>query len=191
MRRTSRAFTVMEIMVALAIMVSLLGWAGFNIRGAWREQAFRSECDRLLDRLRLAQDILLTLNVETELRFTPEGVKWVPVGMLNRLYDKLIVKEKLPLDPFAEVIFEEAGGEKKVGTFTLKFLDQGYILSKGILKLVAHTGEEAYITLPGYPAPLSLERTPPNPSQLDLDERKLYEGLTAITLSDPDVQSKK
>lgn len=189
--RRSSFFTLIEIMVVLAIIVSLLGWAGFNIRAALRQQAFRTETDRLLHRLRLAQDFLLTLNIESELEFSPKEVKWVPVGNANSGYEGLMDKEKLPLTAFSEITFEEINGDKKTGYFTLKFLDLGFVMSRGYLKLVAKTGEEAYIVLHGYPAPLKLQPSPPNVTLQLQEEQEFYERLTAITFSDVNVQNKK
>lgn len=185
----SRFFTLIEIMVVLAIIISLLGWASFNIRSASRQQAFRTQTDRLLNRLKLAQDFLLTLNIESELEFSPEGVKWVPVGNANSGSESFIDREKLNLTAFSEITFEEINGDKKTGTFTLKFLDLGFVMSRGYLKLVAKTGEEGYIALPGYPAPLKLQSTPPNVALQLQEEQELYDRLSAVTLSDVNVQN--
>lgn len=188
-RTRSKCFTLIEILVALTLLISLLGLAGFNIRKAWQQQVFRSEGDNLIQHLRLAQEILLTLHIESELEFTPGKVKWVPVGSANKIYDGMIEKTKIPLLAFSEIAFQETGGEKKNGTFTLKFLDDGYVMSRGILSLKSVQDEMIYILLPGYPAPLSLQKEPPDVSKLVREENELFERLTHMTLSD--VQNKK
>lgn len=176
-----RFFSLIEILIALAILVSLLGIVGFNIKAALRSQSYDSQVDRLVSELNLSQDMLLVFNIETEFRFSPQEAHLVPVGTLDQAYERLIEREHTSLSALASVHFEGTLGERLERTFSLKFLDAGFETPKGVLTLTSLDGEKSYIYLPGYPAPLARQSKAPAIQVMDQQERLFYEKLTAST----------
>lgn len=182
-------------MIVFALMISLLGVIGFSLRGAWQEQAFRSQAERLVNQFRLSQDMMLLLNIDTEVEFREGEVFWIPVGTSNETYEKMILKDRFQLTQIASVDFRGGDGtqqrmEGKQGGFKLGFFDRGFRMSKGILTLTSNKGEVYYILLNGYPSPINLLTEAPNPTNIAFEERDFYERMTTSTWNDPNVQKK-
>ena len=183
--KSSRFYTLIEILIAVMLLVILLGAVGINIRAASKDQTFQAEVDHLLHRLNLAQDMLVVLKIDSRMEFKKDAARWFPIGNINQNYEILIDREKIPLSEFSEITFEDSKESKKEGEFTLNFGDLGYIMPQGVLKLVSKRGKTVYINFPGYPQPLTLAREAPNERELDRKEREFYEQITRFTFEDP------
>lgn len=190
----TRFFTLLEILIVMALMVLLVGIVGWNLRGGIKAQAFNTQVDRILKQLRMSQDILMLLNIDTKLDFEGKEIEWIPVGTTNEVYDKFLAKEKTPLTSFSSIEFEsELDGEKSLftpesGKITLSFLDRGFRLPYGVLKMVSVDNVERYIYLPGYPSPLDLQNTPPDVTQIKNKERDFRDRLTKATWTEINVR---
>lgn len=182
-------------MIAFAIILMLTGLVSFNIRSAWREQTFRTEVDAIVNQLRMAQDLLMLLNIETEIHFTPEEIAWIPVGTINRVYEKMIQKEVIHPSELASVKFEtnledKVGADKEADSFSLNFHDRGFQMSRGVLTVSSKGGEEVNIYLRGYPAPIEVQSSPVDLVEKTREDQVFIEKLTQTTWSDPNVQKK-
>lgn len=139
----------------------------FNIRNAYHEQAFRNDVEKIVGELNLAQDLLVLRNMETEIQFYEENhvikSKWTAVGALNQPIEEILKKGQVTYTHIKNLEFENVAGDKSVNEFTLKFLDQGYEMSGGLLKLVSWDERQIeYLFLRGSPHPIKLEKETPD-----------------------------
>ena len=65
-----RFFTFLEILIVIGILLLLGGLLTFNIRNAYHEQAFKNDVEKIVGQIKLAQDLLVLRNMETESNFT-------------------------------------------------------------------------------------------------------------------------
>lgn len=191
-----RFLTLMEVMIAMAIILSLVGIVGFNVRGVWREQKYRSEVDRILSQLRFSQDMVLLLNIESEIDFSEGKIQWFPVGNINRFYERMLNKSAFKPTQIEKIEFETTLEDKtrqsgNSDSFKLNFLDRGFQMSRGVLKIIPYQGQERYIFLKGYPAPIEVQDTPVDLAQATQEDQTFREKLTQVTWSNPDVRKKK
>ncbi len=158
-------FTLWEILIVIAIISTVAGVIGINVIQAVREQRFRTETARVVDKLRLAQDLMLLMGIGTEVRFEviPESS-----GI------KMVIKTDVPLpghwqhilqapeDNLTAIHWIQIKELEHEGRLVVKFLSEEAGITQGLLRLSTSKSDEtlgalsAYICLPGYPDPLTL-----------------------------------
>lgn len=182
-------FTLLELLIVLAIIATLAGVIGINVTNAIREQRFRSEVDAIVDKLRLAQDLMLIFHSNIDVRIaTNENQK----GFLIELVPEVV----LPLPWLKEVMKPKellyihsisfSGLQSEVNELRLHFRSGGSSMSKGALHLSTadHPGPGVltqYVVLTGSPAPIQVSSTPPEES-LNTTEESFYRELTVRTI---------
>lgn len=186
--RTKRHFlTLIELLIVITILAMVSGVVGVQIQRTLREQRFNTEVAIVLDKLRLAQELMLILRTDAHVKFMDipdknEIALWLDVETPLDSLKKDIVKP-VNLKTIRAVEFKDALEYKtKMGELDICFLSGGNVMSQGVLRLAdsvaASSGVlERFITLSGHPKPLhiALKREFENSDEV-FDER-----LTAIT----------
>lgn len=159
--------TLIELLLVIAIMLSVAGLVGINIRKAFFEQRFRSEVSAVVDTLRLAQDLMLLLNADAHVLFADDasgqGIKyWIEVEKpLSDNWSRELMRKRPNLRAIHLVEMDDKVSTIKIqDKLDIKFLSGGLIMSQGILSLFSDDQKDrewvlkSYIELPGYPKPI-------------------------------------
>ncbi|MBA3237016.1 MAG: type II secretion system protein [Parachlamydiaceae bacterium] len=157
-----RYVTLIETMIALAILGLVASVIGINVSKAMQDQRFRTEVALVIDQLRLAQNLMLILNEDVKVHFKEvNGQIYYGLSFqcpLRSGWDKELTRKPQPLKAIRTVAFKGVGEEKAPGSLTLKFFSAGIVMSRGTLTLSTARGfnasETRYVNLPGYPHPI-------------------------------------
>lgn len=165
-------FTLIEIVLAIALLSLIVGVVGFNIRNLVGDQKFKNDVNTVTDTLNRAQQLMLIYDQTMLVRF-----KVVPGGIQCRIeaschldptWEKWVVGHSKVLKEihclaFDDLNHDEKGGDEKI----IRFYPNGGLISKGVLALSSAktTGvkgaSNAFICLPGYPTLIKSTATPP------------------------------
>ena len=165
--------TLLEIIIVMTILLLGAGIAGININKALVEQRFRSEVGIIVDELRLAQNLMLILGTDVHLHFEVDqsgksiSYKLELETALPKNVQYEIMRKREPLKTIKGVFLaDELVTEIKEKHIDIKFLSNGAVMSKGILRLASSDNEnvpkgtlESFICLAGYPKPISSNDT--------------------------------
>jgi type II secretory pathway pseudopilin PulG len=162
-----RFISLIELLIVITILSLVAGVVGIQIHKTLREQRFTTEAALVLDKLRLAQELMLILRTDAHVKFKQEPGQeaitlWVEVETpLQSL--KKDVQKPLELKTIQFVEFkDELVYETKMGEIDIKFLSGGNLMSKGVVRLsTSETTKdrgalERFIALPGYPKSLQM-----------------------------------
>lgn len=188
-----RCMTFIEMIVVMAILSLVAGVIGINISRSMQEQRFRTEVLQIMDKLRLAQNLMLILNEDVKVHF-----KKVENGILCGLtFQCFLDKGWAPelnrqqlLTAVRRVDFKGNGEDLGKGDFALEFLSGGTVMSQGIVKL--STGKNRfysarrYVCLPGFPS--SINSVTEKPTLDCLKSARVYDGLTQAIM--PEILAK-
>lgn len=192
------AITLVELLIVIAIIATVSGFIAINITTAVRQQRFRSEVSRVVDEMRLAQDLMLILGVGSSMKFEVtkggDGIDyWLETALpLPQHWEALIKKENPTLKAIQVIQFQESEDE---GKLEIKFLSPETGMSKGVLRLSTSERDEdlgaitSYICLPGYPSPIEYRLSDVNHAFCEQKEnedflktlsRHIYEQITDL-----------
>ena len=165
-----RAMTLLEMMIVIGLLSLMAGLIAINIGNATIDQRFRNEVSRVVDEIRLAQDLMLVLGTDVHLIFASEGdsVKyWLELETtLPPAWEKEIKRPRRNLKTIRGVFIHDTteiatAPAPAKGRIDLKFLSNGSVMSNGILRLSTSDQDDppanalnSYICLPGYPHPI-------------------------------------
>lgn len=147
-----RCFTLMELLVVIAILLLVMGVIGINVGSAVRTEKFNSGVGILVDKLRMAQDIMLILKTNVKVKLE-QGDKGLVVSVnVDRALSPVLKQAVIQKTTIEEIrSFSFTAGEmtdnEKV---TLDFMSGGSRMTKG--KLTVKSGnlsEDIYLS--GYP----------------------------------------
>ena len=185
-KKKKHGFTLLELMIVIMILSLTAGIVGINITKAVREQRFRSEVARVVDRLRLAQNLMLIANTDVDVIFTKgkEGVDFFleTEGPLSPSWKKELERPSSPLKAVHWVEFEETvpRSHGQQGRLQLQFLSRGSVMSRGLLRLSTAARDDEYgaltryVCLPGYPQALTSSANGECPvDRIEDDDRSL------------------
>jgi prepilin-type N-terminal cleavage/methylation domain-containing protein len=155
-----RFFTLLELMIVLFILSMGMAVTGIKIKEAYEEQRLLSEVQQVANVLQTAQDFMLLLDADIEVRFSEDPaskqiVYWLePKKALRPQWQRLIAQKQV-LKSIKQASFERQTARSEKG-IVLEFFSKGLAMSQGRLLLSnsEREGEEckAYqIELPGYP----------------------------------------
>lgn len=150
--------TLIEILIVLSLLALILGIVGLNLGGAARTERFRSGVDILVQKLRLAQDLMLILrtNIRITLEQQEDGLH-VTFTAEGALTPALIsaTTSKTTIDSIHAFSFDSKTSDEKL---VLDFLSAGGKMSKGTLTLFSDpndtNGLKEDVHLAGYPSPI-------------------------------------
>lgn len=151
--------TFIEILVAVAMLATVATVVSVNIVKAINEQRFRSEVGYVVDKLRLAQNLMLLLNEDVEVHFTraPEGFRCALSFQCSSSvgWDKELTRSSPLLTGLRDVDFKGTGKKSEENGFVVNFLSAGTVMSQGILSLYGGNRDSVrYICLRGFPHPI-------------------------------------
>lgn len=183
-----RYMTLIEMIVVMAVLSMVAGVIGVNINRSMQEQRFRTEVAQIMDKLRLAQNLMLILNEDVKLNFTKTD-NGILCGLtfhcpLNKGWAPELKREQL-LTAVRGVDFKGGGQDLGKGNFALEFLSGGTVMSRGILKLSTgknrYYSDRRYVCLPGFPSPIVSVTTKPNIECLTKSSQA-NDGLTQLIM---------
>lgn len=157
-------------MIILLILILTLGLVGVNIRDIIRQQRFKSEVSFIVERLRLAQDLMLMLNTDAIVRFAKDRQGQIHTSIelesiLPKGWHKELNRNLPPFNSIRIIEFEDAvqGANAATLPIDLRFFSGGSVMSQGMLHLATQDrSQEAYICLSGYPRPINSIADPKN-----------------------------
>ncbi len=186
-----QAITLFELLIVIAIISLVSGVVAISINRAVLDQKFRTEVSQVVEALRLAQDLMLILGTDVHVHFETDnkegGIKYsfeLETALSPNIQAEILRKRK-NLKTIKGVFFrDELPMEIQEKHIDVKFLSNGAVMSKGIMRLASTDNEnppegtlQNYICLSGYPKPISSSETLENAQMLcteienDLDGR--------------------
>ena len=188
------AFTLLELLIVMALIAMVAGVVGINIVTAVREQRFRSEVNLVVDKLRLAQDLMLIMGIGASVKFeVVPGSRGISMKLETQMplpgyWDTIVKASQLPLTSIHRIQIE---GIEKEGKLEVRFLSEEAGITKGILRLSTSQRDDdlgaltEYICLPGYPTPLISEKLYNNSTKCDLlKEEEFVKNLSKFTYNE-------
>jgi prepilin-type N-terminal cleavage/methylation domain-containing protein len=163
-----RHFTLLEILIVLALIGLVSGVAAVSINKMFTHQRFRNEVELVLEHLRLAQDLMLILDSDLHLVFAEDrsgGKNTIILESETKLppeVQKEIARKPGSLTLIKGIFFKDQLGKEPVkGKIDIAFLSNGAVMSKGVMRLSSSDSEnppsnalQSYICLPGYVRPI-------------------------------------
>ena len=159
-RRRFLPFTLMEMLIVLMIVLLASAAIGINVSKAIRQERFGTATRLILDKLQLAQNMMLILHTDVKVKIS-EGVDdknslrcWIVVDNPLTLSLKSVLNHNPEIKGITNAAFEDMHSqEKKELPITLEFLAGGSFMSRGTLHLYDSKDKsmEEIIELPGYP----------------------------------------
>jgi type II secretory pathway pseudopilin PulG len=185
-----RYLTLIEMIVVMTIISFVAGVVGINVSKAMQEQRFRTEVALVLDKLRLAQNLMLILNEDVKVQFKSldQGVQYNLSFQcpLNKGWDKELSRQTQPLTAIRKASFREFGKGTSLKDFSLNFLSGGMVMSRGVLTLSTGNGysykDKRYICLHGYPRPMTAVSSIKQLPCLEAQEIRKDEQLTQYVM---------
>ncbi|MCB1111238.1 MAG: type II secretion system protein [Chlamydiales bacterium] len=187
------AITLVEMLIVLVILALAAGFIGINIAKAVREQRFKTEVAVIADQLRLAQDIMLIMDVGIHVKFAEDpntgGIRyWLEAeAPLPKGWKQEVERAHANLQAIHFVsIKDELDYPITQGVIDIKFLSRGSVMSKGALRLsTSETADdrgalESFVCLPGYPQPIVISKKENSESCLN-DAAEKDQRLTRYT----------
>lgn len=193
--------TLLELLLVIAILGLIAGIIGINATKAWQEQRFRTEVSRLVDQIRLAQDLMLIFNASVQVKITKiEGVgidaqivsdtplpkRWS--SEINRPRELLTM---IKVINFPDLIEEEDNVilSDVPNQVTVKYLSGGSRISRGLMRISTsntdHPGAlTRYISFPGVPGPIETVVTYPGEGGKKLFTPDFGRNLTVGTATE-------
>ena len=161
MRR--RAFTLVELLIVIAILSLTAGVIGVNIRGFLLQQRVLDEMGQVQSQLKIAQELMMMANLDSEVQIqkTGEGflVEILPKSSTTQMVKPLLKQPSKSLSALDQISFENAADDSlAVDRISLKFFSKGFVMSRGVLTIKAGNISRSII-LSGSPGPLSLIET--------------------------------
>jgi len=145
--------TLIELLIVIGILSLIAGLIGVNIVKAVRDQRFKSEVNRFVDKLRMAQDVMLILDIGATVKFekapNEEGIRcWMETSVpLPRHWGALINRPQAYFKSIHWIQFKDV---KEEGKLELEFLSGGIGMSKGILRLSTSERDECDMSFFSY-----------------------------------------
>lgn len=195
-----RAITLLEMIIVIAILSLASGIVAISINKALADQRFRSEVALVVDELRLAQDLMLILGTDVHVFFqlNKDGTG-IDYGIdletkLSPHVQREVTRKKKNLKTIKGVFFvDQLTAMERENYIDLKFLSNGAVMSKGIMRLASTDDEsvpkgtlESFICLAGYPKPIMSSETNEEAEQNcqsfddDLDERLTQDTIQRL-----------
>lgn len=174
-------FTLLELLVVIFIMSLGAFLTGVKIKEMYQEQRFLSESQQILNYLSMAQDLMLIMNTDVEVKMakTPDQSKievWLEIEKpINGAWGRLIQK-KLALSEIHSFEFEGNGNTSKDLNLQFSFgrMPEGILtLLRKETKDSQHGSRNSFeIELLGYPAPIG--STKKNSKHKDIKVQKSH-----------------
>lgn len=160
--------TLLEMLIVMTIIVVIAGAVMIGLEKALVEQRFRDEVGKVVDDLRLAQDLMMILGMDVHVKFTEQqknqGIEYKleTETAINKNLQHLMIDKVRTLKTIRGVFFEDTLDDQNIeGVLDLKFFSRGVLMSQGVLRLSISSLDrppngvlETYIYLAGHPQPI-------------------------------------
>jgi prepilin-type N-terminal cleavage/methylation domain-containing protein len=164
---TRRWFTLIELLAVMALIAVASSMGGFYAVKAVRHERFSASVRRVVDRLQMAQDLMLVssadgVGMDVSVAFRMHESSYVCFIGFEGTFPKKsrhLFKSNLPLDGVSDVKWEGESRVEAPGVVLSYSALQGFV-PKGRLTLVSVSGEERSIDCRGYPAKYRSRRPP-------------------------------
>lgn len=162
-----RPFTIIEMLVVIAILAVVGGIVSVSIHRAYVQQRFRSEVAVVVNTLRLAQDLMIILHDDVHVKFIEDkgnGIQfWLETeSPLAKAWEQEIQRTHKTLTVIHSIKFrDELLGTVRYGELDIKFLSGGSVMSRGTIRLATTDDEtrtnalRSAICLLGFPHPIN------------------------------------
>lgn len=165
-------FTLIEILLAIALLAMITAVVSVNVRGLFRQQKFLNEVNAVTSLLNRAQQLMLIYGQNVQVKFTTskEGIKGqlTPDCLLDPKWEKWTSNHTLTLTQIHSINFhDELFPNSSEGEKLIRFYPHGGGVSRGVMSLSTEKetgikgGQDAFIALPGYPVTIRSETTIP------------------------------
>lgn len=157
-------FTLLELLIVLLILSLGIVLTGVKLKEAYEEQRFFSESGQVIDQLRMAQELMLVLDSDVEVRLAidPE-TKQVTSSLivekpLNDAWAKLI-ERTLSFSAIRSYRFDDSQSNPLIMRFSLGNMSKGRLVLSAAEKEYSRTSQQRQetIDLIGYPSPIGKE----------------------------------
>jgi prepilin-type N-terminal cleavage/methylation domain-containing protein len=156
------AFTLIEIMVVMLIMTLALTVTGIQVTRFLKEQHFLNDVSHVIRSLQSAQDLMMVLNLDIQLKMThnpkEQGIvyEFALEKKAQKSWEKIIERPNKALKYLSSIVYVAPDGYQETSDLgiTLNFPAGGVNMTKGTLILRGGpSGMEKKISLKGYPYP--------------------------------------
>lgn len=179
--RRSRSFTLIEILIVMALLALVGGAIAINTLRALREDRFHASVQRLVDRLQLSQDLMLISGIDqagldvfldVKRREGQYHCKMSFKGDFSERSLRIFVQE-FPLYEVGQVVWRQADGVEESDP-QLVFRTLNREVPSGVIELTSASRDDVkrYILLKGYPAKISSTRKRVEPIEIGELERE-------------------
>lgn len=155
-------FTLIEILLSMALFALVIGAVAFNIRYIVGQQKFQNEVSVVADILNRAQQLLLIYDKPMRVKFNvvENGIdcRIESDCLLDSVWEKWVTQRSKTLTQIHSVNFKDLNhAEENAKERTIYFFPKGGGYSKGVIELSSAKSSDikgsynAYICLPGYP----------------------------------------
>ena len=190
--------TLIEMLIVMSIIALISGIVMVSLDKALVEQRFRNEVGKIINDLRLAQDLMMILGMDVHVKFSeqPENrgieYKLETETKINKSLQHLMLDKPRELSTIRGVFFDDEDNDQTTeGTLDIKFLSRGAVMSRGVMRLSISSVEipvngvlDTYIELSGQPQPI-FSNDYYEIVELDkenTDHEVLIEGITLDTI---------
>ena len=172
-------FSLLEMLVVISVLALVLTVVGANVSRMIEKQRFLSGVRNVVDRLQLAQDLMITLDTDVyvDIQITEGMDCWIRVEkpLISDLARTL--NQHHHIAGVRSATFSDGRGGMQCDTIRLEFICGGSRMSRGRLDLCSHPLPSAssmsqQLVLSGYPRPIVLGQ-----NQSEIDDEFKYEEL--------------
>lgn len=180
--------TLVEILIVMAVILLIAGVVGVKSQQVLAQQRFRTEVSLVVDKLRLAQELMLVLNTDVHVKFSENASQtgmqfWLEVDSpLTKDWEKILKRVKGDFKAIHEVDFDPK--METPGALDIKFVPNCGASTRGILNLYSNrekSGAKSVIPLQGYPSPIDYVENPDPSFSLGKEDDDFNERLTILT----------
>lgn len=155
-------FTLLELLIVLFIISFGIILTGIKIKDLYREQRFLSEAHQVVNHLSMAQDLMMIMDTDVQVKFAPDKESkhlqvWLEVEYpVDEPWDRLI-ERKLTLTAIQSLEFDGRSTKDVVLQFSFGKMSQGKLILFGEEEKQTKEKREFEIELLGYPTPLGTQ----------------------------------
>lgn len=151
-------FTLLEILVVMMLISIGVVVTGLKIQDIYHEQRFNSETRQVINHLSMAQDLMLIMDTDVFVRFSPDEKKesikmWLEVEKPLDQPWKRLVERRIPLTAIRSIEFDGTPSKKLTLQFSLGKMSKGMLILKEEENSKKKKERKSNIELRGYPSP--------------------------------------
>jgi type II secretory pathway pseudopilin PulG len=157
-------FTLLELLIVLFIISFGVILTGIKVSDLYREQRFLSDTQQVLSQLVMAQDLMLIMDADVQVKFAPdEKTKkinvWLEIEKPLEKSKARVVERKLSLATIGSLQFQEQTLNELTLEFSLGRMSKGkLILFEEEERKTRHAKKREFeIELLGYPSPIGVK----------------------------------